>query len=284
MQKINKKLFRKTNNKKNSTYTLLGEKMNKYLRVFGILSILCFSFYYTEKIALFMQKKDPIYETILSLKDDYEVESVNATINEEYIIPGVIGKEVNVEESFRSMKYLGAFSESNLVFNEIVPEVSISQNKDKIIAQGNKIHQAVALITKDEQIVTYLEEMGIPYAVLTTKETVHYKREHGVKINYDFTNYDEVENLLKKQKENNDLCYITENHKDFCKQKNKTLIEETFILSKSNFPSRYNQVNSGSIVYLEDNLGINYLKVLLDQIRYKGLEIVSISSLISESN
>ena len=134
--------------------------MNKYLRVFGILCILCFSFYYTEKIALFMQKKDPIYETILNLKDDYEVESVNATIHEEYIIPGVIGKEVNVEESFRSMKYLGAFSESNLVFDEIVPEISISQNKDKIIAQGNKIHQAVAFITKDEQLIAYLEEMG----------------------------------------------------------------------------------------------------------------------------
>ena len=64
----------------------------------------------------------------------------------------------------------------------------------------------------------------------------------------------------------------------------QTLIEETLILSKSNFPSHYNQVNSGSILYLEENLGIKYLKVLLDQIRYKGLEIVSISSLISESN
>ena len=76
--------------------------MNKYIRAFGILSILCFSFYYTEKIALFMQQKDPIYETIETVKKDYETSSVNGIIYDEYIIPGIIGKEVNVMESFQN--------------------------------------------------------------------------------------------------------------------------------------------------------------------------------------
>ena len=257
--------------------------MNKYLRVFGILSILCFSFYYTEKIALFMQKKDPIYETIEALKNEYEVESVDAVIYDEYIIPGVVGKRVNVEESFRNMKYLDAFDETKLVFNEIYPNISLNQNKDKIIEQGNKIHQAVSLITKDEQLITYLEEMGINYAVLTTKDTVDSHREYGTKINYDFTNYKEVEKKLKENKEQNDLCFITPNKQDFCTSQGKTLIKETISLNKSNFSKNYSQITSGNILYLEDNLGIAYLKVLLDQIRYKGLEILPLAELIQES-
>ncbi len=257
--------------------------MNKYIRIFGILSILCFSFYYTEKIALFMQKKDPIYETILTLKSDYEQEAIDAYVYNDYIIPGVMGKTVNVEESFRNMKYYGAFNESNLVYNEVTPEVSFSQNKDKIIEQGNKIHQAVALITKDKQIVTYLEEMGIPYALLTTLNNVNSNYPHSIKINYDFANYQELEKKLKEMKETNDLCFITPDKKDFCQKNNKTMIKETISLNKSDFPKKYNQIASGNIIYLEDNLGISYTKLLLEQIRYKGLDVVSILDLIKES-
>ena len=182
--------------------------MNKYIRAFGILSILCFSFYYTEKIALFMQKKDPIYETIMTLKSEYETNSLNAYIYDNYIIPGVVGKEVNVEESFRNMKYDGAYQEEDLVFNEILPEISLQNNKDKIIEQGNKVHQAVALITQDEQLITYLEEMGVSYAVLTTQDTVNTHREHGIKVNYDISNYQSVEKILKENKENNDISHL----------------------------------------------------------------------------
>ena len=257
--------------------------MNKYIRAFGILSILCFSFYYTEKIALFMQKKDPIYETIMTLKSEYETNSLNAYIYDNYIIPGVVGKEVNVEESFRNMKYDGAFQEEDLVFNEILPEISLQNNKDKIIEQGNKVHQAVALITQDEQLITYLEEMGVSYAVLTTQDTVNTHREHGIKVNYDISNYQNVEKILKENKENNDLCYISPNHEEFCKSTGKKLIKETISLSKSNFPRKYSQIASGSIIYLENNLGLQYLKLLLEQIRYKGLEVITLTELVSES-
>ena len=257
--------------------------MNKYIRAFGILSILCFSFYYTEKIALFMQQKDPIYETIMSMKSDFEMNSLDAYIYDDYIIPGVVGKEVNVLESFRNMKYDGAFQADDLVFNEVVPEISLQDHKDKIIEQGNKIHQAVALITQDEQLITYLEEMGVSYAVLTTKDNVNTHREYGIKVNYDISNYQEVEKILKENKENNELCYIKPNYEEFCKNVSKTLVKETLSLSKSNFPRLYSQVSSGNILYLENNLGLQYLKLLLEQIRYKGLEVIALSELVSEN-
>ena len=44
--------------------------MFKHLKYLGILSLLCFSFFYTEKIAEFMHQKDPLYVSIETLKDD----------------------------------------------------------------------------------------------------------------------------------------------------------------------------------------------------------------------
>ena len=57
--------------------------MNKYLRIAGILSILCFSFYFTEQAALFMRRQDPLYETILAVEEEYKEESVDAIIEDE---------------------------------------------------------------------------------------------------------------------------------------------------------------------------------------------------------
>ena len=59
--------------------------MNKYLRIAGILSVLCFSFYFTEQAALFMRSQDPLYESIVAVKEEYKEESINAIIKDETI-------------------------------------------------------------------------------------------------------------------------------------------------------------------------------------------------------
>jgi len=257
--------------------------MNKYIRYFGMIAILCFSFYCAEQTALFMQKKDPLYESIAAVSDDYNVTSVDAIIDNDYIIPGLVGLKVNKEKSFQNMKYEGAFQTSKLIFEEIKPMISIDQNLDKIINQGNVSKQAISLIVQDDNLIHYLEEMNIPYAVLVTEENVTTHYAYGTKINYDFKNYDTVEKKLKANKENNELCFITEKHEDFCKQKKKRLIEETYILTKNNFASLYNKVASGNIIYLQNNLGISNLKLLLSKIYFKGLNIISLNDMISES-
>ncbi len=257
--------------------------MNKYLKVFGILSILCFSFFYTEKIAKFMQSKDPLYVSIEALKDDYIVESVNATITDNYIIPGLVGKEVDVDKSFRNMQHYGYFVESSLVYNEVVPSVSLSGNEDKIIRKGNSLKNAISLIVSDENLITYLEEMGIVYNVLITKENMNYEYTHGTKINHDFEHYDEVEKHLKNKNINHSLCLITGGYQDFCVKRKKTLIEESLSINRSNLASTYKNISSGDIIYLQDGLEVSNLKFLLNQIHFNGLNIVDLTDLISES-
>lgn len=257
--------------------------MNKYFKAFGLISILCFSFFYTEKIAKFMQSKDPLYVSIMTVKDDYHKDAVDAVIENNYIIPGLTGVEVNVDKSFQNMQDYGYFVESDLVFDEITPTVSLSNHRDKIVKKGNALKNSVALIVKEESLITYLEEMGIFYNVLVTTDNVERQYAHGLKINYDFEHYDEVEKSLKNNKESNSLCFVTGGNQELCKQKKKVLVEESLLIQKSNLSSLYKSIATGDIIYLDDNLGITNLKLLISQIQFKGLNIVYLSDLLSEA-
>ena len=171
--------------------------MNKKIKMVGLLSLLCLSFYYTEQIASFIKKKDPIYETILAQKEDYDVEVINGEVMDGYITPGLSGKMVNVENSFQNMKKIGFFNESSLVFDEIKPKNSLNENLDKKISRGNPYKNYVSFLLEDETFVSFFEEMNLPYAIFTTKENMDKIRVNGLKLNQDYKNYKEVEKSLK---------------------------------------------------------------------------------------
>ncbi len=256
--------------------------MNKYLKVFGILSLLCFSFYYTEEIASFMRSKDPIYESIKAIEREYQVDFVNAEIQGATIIPGLCGQVINLDKSFNNMKSYGFFRESDLVFDEVKPEVSLEQNKDKIIEKGNPKKQAVTIVTKEEEVIAYLEQMGVSYNVLVTEDNVENIYKNGTKINNDTQNYDEVEKKLKLKKEKNDFCF-TQSDTSFCQTKKKKMFKSTVTLNRSNFLTNYNKITSGSIIFIEANIGTSNLNRLIESIAFRGLSITSLTELLSES-
>ncbi len=257
--------------------------MNKSLRIFGLISLLCFSFYYTNKIATFMQRKDPIYESILLNKEDYEILSVNAIIKDNAIIPGLYGKMVNVEKSFHNMKNYGYFSLNELVFDEIKPEISLENHLDKKINKGNPKKQAIYLILEDETHIPLLEELGISYALLTTLNTSNTHLSYGIKINNDYENYEELEKKLKLKKENNRFCFVSNKQEEFCKKKKKIMIEETQSVNKSNFTNIYHNLSSGSILFIQNSLSSTNIKLLINQIYFKGYSILSLEDLVSET-
>ncbi len=256
--------------------------MNKYLRIFGLIFLLCFSFYYTEKLAQFMRSKDPIYESILASMDDYKTLSVNAIIKDNTIIPGLSGEVVNVEKSFENMKNLGYFTEKGFVFDEVLPSVSLKENLDKMVVQGSRYKNGVSFITSDESISSFLEEMAVPYAFLVDKNTVHKILNYATKINNDGKNYKEVDNIMKNKKWNYDFCYVPSLTESVCKEKKKIMIQETIRFRPSNFASNYHSISSGSILYLE-NLEVPMIKILLNQIYFQGFQVYPLQDLLSES-
>ena len=76
----------------------------KLFRNLGIVAIAIFSFFYTEKIANYMLLNNELYQEIEKEKASYEIKSVNAVIDGEYIVPGLNGLAVNVKDSYYNMK------------------------------------------------------------------------------------------------------------------------------------------------------------------------------------
>ena len=133
--------------------------MRKYYQYLGLALIMVFSFYYTEKIALIVLNKNPLMQEINQEKVNYEEAFVNASIEGDYIIPGINGLLVNARESFYNMQELEVFNQYYLVYEQVKPEISLEDNKDKIINKGNAKLKQVSFILEDTSSISeYLEE------------------------------------------------------------------------------------------------------------------------------
>ena len=85
-------------------------------------------------------------KTIKDRQEEYKVESVNASVSEDTIIPGIMGREVNVNKSYKNMKSNGYYNEKLYIYDYFKPNISLSDNKDKYIINGNSYKRMVSLI------------------------------------------------------------------------------------------------------------------------------------------
>ena len=129
----------------------------KYFKLIGIMSLLVFSFYLTDLATEFAINSNPLMQTIKDNSKNYNTTSVNATINNNTIIPGIKGKVVNEIESFLNMKDFGSFNSNYLLYDLIEPEISLNNNKEKIIISGNKKIRQVTLLVRDTNLIEYLK-------------------------------------------------------------------------------------------------------------------------------
>ena len=67
----------------------------KYFRLLGIMSLLVFSFYLTDRVTELAINTNPLMQNIKSNMVNYEVKSVDAIIDNNTIIPGIKGKKIN---------------------------------------------------------------------------------------------------------------------------------------------------------------------------------------------
>lgn len=125
--------------------------IKKLIRVTLILLLSIFSFYYTNKSIELIREQDPIMKKIKSTDEKYNVQAVNAEINENTIIPGITGKKINYQDSYTKMKQYGAYNEVLMTLKEVKPNISIDDYYDKYIISGNTTKRSVALVFKVEK-------------------------------------------------------------------------------------------------------------------------------------
>ncbi len=259
--------------------------MKNVFKSIGLLAILLFSFYYTEKIAIIMQNQSPIMQSITDVENIYLEEPVNATIDNDYIVPGIMGRTINKTKSYINMKSFGIFNSYYLVFDYTKPDISLEDNLDKIINQGNPSKNSVAFLLENgnTKVENYLENNQIPASLLITEST-YQKNSYFEQINADNSKYQTVESLLNKNNQNTNICYLKSINKEFCLKNKKYLVEETFSLTNSNIVDAKKNLNSGAIILIKNNTSLDNVLLLLKEIEFKGLTNVTLSTLITEKN
>lgn len=120
--------------------------MKRILESIGLITVVCLSFFYTEKTVNVVKEYDDIMIAIKEKKEEYQVNPVNAKIKNNTIIPGVHGKTIDENRSYSKMKRYGSYNSTLMVYRNIEPCVSVSSHLDKYIIQGNEAKNMVSLI------------------------------------------------------------------------------------------------------------------------------------------
>lgn len=254
----------------------------KYFRLIGIMSLLVFSFYLTDLVTELAINSNPLMENIRNNSKNYICESVNATIDKNTIIPGIKGKKVNEMESFLNMKDFGAFNINYIVYDYIKPEVSIEDNKNKIIISGNKNLRQISLLIKDnETILKYLKDNKIKYSKLINFDS---KLDNNENINIESSKnkFNDLNTLLNKKDLNKEICMLNYSNIGVCKELNYFIVKNNIDLKNSNVLESINLLDNGSIVFINDDLSLDNFKVFLNKIKNKDLECKYLSEIIKE--
>ena len=111
--------------------------MRKFFEYIGLLSLMCFSFFITEKTITIAKNVDNIMIDIKNNYKKYELKSSDALINDNFITPGICGKKVDLNKTYNEMKILGIYDDKLYQYIYYKPDINIDNNLDKYINRGN---------------------------------------------------------------------------------------------------------------------------------------------------
>lgn len=256
--------------------------MKNLFKYIGLTAVLLFSFYYTEKMSNMVINNSSLVMEINDNSEGFNIKAVSAVIDDEYIIPGLNGYTVNVLKSYDNMRFLDTFNSYYLEYDVVKPNISLENNKNKIIKYGNKNKNAVSLIVKDNiDIINYSKEKSINITRMINYNTYD-KNSFYEQINNDHIEYKKVETMLNNANLNKNICIINNNIIDLCRENKKYLVEASLIFNNYNLANIKDKIESGYIIYINDNVSVTDYKILLRQIYYHDLNIISLSKLITE--
>ena len=263
--------------------------MKNIIKTISLLVLVCFSFFYTDKVMNIINQKDPLMIKIESLKEEYEVEPVNAMLDHDTIIPGINGRQIDVLKSYEEMKSSGIFREELLVYKDLYPSSLSSNNKDKYIIRGNKKNEVSLLLiysSRDydkikniDNITVYINHKDINTSTikkLKDKEIYPYGN-NGEYTKEILDNDNTLINRLSNNKSK--YCLLKEKNNeylDLCTKNNMMVVKPSEIGGYTNIKK---SLTSGSIILLED---ISNIDIIIKYINSKGYSIVPLSKLLIE--
>ena len=246
--------------------------------------LIIFSFYLTDKIMIYINNQNPIMQEILEKQNDYVIEPVNAIIDNNTIIPGINGKEVDVDKTFNKMVDYGYFNDLLYVFHDSTPKLTLNDNLDKIIIKGNPKKNMISLIVNhNEDVYKYLKENNIKFTNLVYLEDKIDKNEKYINGEGSALLFSDLDSILKKNKVNDKICLINYSNLELCKNKDYFLVSYSINMD-DNILENINKLSAGDIILATSKTTLNDLKLILKEAKRLDLKIDYLSILISEKN
>lgn len=264
--------------------------MKKIIKKISLLVLICFSFFYTDKVINYINQNSELMKQIINVSEEYKLKEVNGYIEDDTIIPGIRGKEINISKSFNNMKKYNTFIEEYLVYDNIMPTIRLEDNKDKYIIKGNNNKKEVSiLLIVDSNNINKLE--GINNITLFMHHNILTIDNLNKLKNNEIYTYGNNGTYSKSIliNDNTLINNISNNRSKYCllREKNienlnecKNLDMYTILSIKgSNYNSIKDNLSNGKIIVLDN---INNLNNIIKYINSKGYRIVSLDRLLRE--
>ena len=279
--------------------------MGKLIKMVGLFVLIGFSFFYSDKVIEVIKSEDKIMIELKEVEDEYKVLPIDATILGNTIVPGISGKNINIDESYKNMKVSGLFNKNLIVYDTILPSISINDNKDKFIIRGNSNKGSVGIIfildsdlyfdkineifNSKEVIANYFVDYNYLINNSTKiKETINHEfYSYGNKGEYTPDNLLFSNNLISRIKSKDAKYCLTDNMSnkvlELCSKNNLYTISPSIIGDISPYITIKENLVSGSVILLNMNSEtISELSTIIDYIKGKGLKIEGLSKVLSE--
>lgn len=268
--------------------------MNDILKCSGIVCLVLFSFFYTEKAVSITNENDPIMKSILEYRKNDTKKCIEGHITDDGAVLGVSGMTLDVNKSYSNMKGIG-FSEELLVFDEEKCEVN-SSNIDNYIIGGNKVKDSVSLlllvdnINMLEEFIKICESKNIKISFVVSGSMVEENKllftkvySKGFDILYTGSDEEDFKKYRNVMKElgNKGYCVYTkdDNILNMCKSYKVNTIKTDIIIEKDLLMNVKRVLTKGSFIILKENKYIkDELSASINFIQAKGLKIRTITS------
>ena len=281
--------------------------MRKFFQAIGMITLLCFSFFYTERTVSVVKDFDSIMVEVKEKSSQYNVQPKEATVKGNTIIPGKMGKTVDINKSYIKMKEYGKFDPKLLVYDNQPPQKRITKNYDKFVISGNKQQRSVGLIflvgehDSIDEILRILAKKDTPATFfidgnwleqhieslklfLASGHTVGNLSYHQ---NYQDSSFVWVDTIIKRiGKQKQSYCYAEnkeQNIIDVCHLYEDITITPNIITEKTPLLDIKKKLEPGSMIKLEVNdTTKEELPSIIQFIKSKGYQLENLEHLIQE--
>lgn len=271
--------------------------MKERIKIFGVLVLSGFSFFYTNKVSNIIKDNDPIMKEINKAKETMYIKKTDRiTMNDEYLT-GINGCVIDEKNSYNKMKNQGEYKKELLVMKED----EIKKDNYLYIVGGNKEKRNVSIILLNinDNINKYVKKNNIKInyfldgkyitnnldtLINISKYSNIYSYGRDKKYNNKYILFDN--NMIKANFNNeSNYCFLEEKNEKVLKLcssynmktiKNKVIDDKYLVTVKES-------LSSGKI-YTFKNISYDEFLVVTKYILSKGYNIKTIDDLLDESN